>query len=119
VERGFAIRSDWDSDAVVIEVTGEIDLATAPELVSALDGAAGARLVVIDLTDTTFVDSAAINSLIRCKRQLAKRGVDFRLVSPPNGIVRKALEITNVITELAVVDSRAEALTYQKERGGP
>jgi anti-sigma B factor antagonist len=95
----------------VIEVRGEIDLATAPEVVSALDGAVDARRVVIDLTDTTFVDSAAINSLIRGRRRLGERGVEFRLVSPPNGIVRKALEITNVTSELAVVDSRAEALS--------
>jgi anti-sigma B factor antagonist len=111
VEAEFGIRSAWDSDIVVIEVRGEIDLATAPEVVSALDAAADARRVVIDLSEATFVDSAAINSLIRCRRHLAERGVDFHLVSPPNGIVRKALEITNVISELAVVDSRAEALS--------
>ncbi len=110
MEAEFGIRSTWDSATVVIEVSGEIDLATAPEVVSVLDSAVDAGRVVIDLTDTTFVDSAAINSLIRCRRRLGENGVDFRLVSPPNGIVRKALEITNVITELAVVDSRAEAL---------
>jgi anti-sigma B factor antagonist len=110
VEADFGIRSAWDSDTLVIEVRGEIDLATAPEVVSALDGAADARRVVIDLSEATFVDSAAINSLIRCRRRLGERGVDFHLVSPPNGIVRKALEITNVIAELAVVDSRADAL---------
>ena len=110
MEAEFGIRSTWDSDTVVIEVSGEIDLATAPEVVSVLDGATDARRVVIDLTHTTFVDSAAINSLIRCRRRLGEHGVDFRLVSPPDGIVRKALEITNVISELVVVDSREEAV---------
>jgi anti-sigma B factor antagonist len=110
VEVAFAIRSSWEADTAVFEVSGEIDLATAPELVSAVDGAVDARRVVVDLSDATFVDSAAINSLIRCRRELGERGIAFRLVSPPDGIVRKALEITNVITELGVVDSRSEAL---------
>ena len=68
--------------------------------------------VVVDLSETTFVDSAAINnSLLRFRRELGERGVEFRLVSPPGGIVRKALEITNVIAQLGIVDSRAEALS--------
>lgn len=110
MEREFGIRSSWESDTAVFGVSGEIDLATVPELVTALDSAIDARRVVVDLTDTTFVDSAAINSLIRCRRELGERGIAFRLVSPPHGIVRKALEITNVTVELGVVDSRGDAL---------
>ena len=96
---------------MIIEVSGEIDLATAPQLVAALDGVVDAARVVVDLSETTFVDSAAINTLIRCSRELGERGIDFRLVSPPGGIVRKALEITNVVDRLGIVDSRSAALS--------
>ena len=110
-EVAFGIRSSRESATVVLEVIGEIDLATAPQLVSAVDGAVDATRIVVDLSAATFLDSAAIHSLVRCRRELGERGIAFRVVSPPDGIVRKALEITNVTAELGVVDSRAHALT--------
>ena len=87
-------------------------MATVPELATAIDGVRdAARRVIVDLSESTFLDSAAINCLIRYQRQLNGRGVAFGVVSPVDGIVRKALEITNVIERLGVVDSRAEAVT--------
>ena len=64
--------------------------------------------MVVDLTATTFLDSAAINCLIRCQSELALSGIPFAVVSPPNGVVRKALEITNVVERLGIVDSRRD-----------
>jgi anti-anti-sigma factor len=85
-------------------------MATAPEVTEAIDGVRSvAQRVVVDLTATTFLDSAAINCLIRCQSELDLRGIAFAVVSPPDGIVRKALEITNVVERLGVVDSRRDA----------
>ncbi len=87
-------------------------MATVPELATAIDGVQdAAKRVIVDLSEATFLDSAAINSLIRHQRQLDERGVDFRVVSPVEGVVRKALEITNVIDQLGVVDSRADVVS--------
>ena len=87
-------------------------MATVPELATAIDGVQeAAKRVIVDLSETTFLDSAAINSLIRHKRQLDERGVVFRVVSPVDGVVRKALEITNVIDQLGVVDSREDVVS--------
>ena len=109
-ETKFEIRSSWEGESAIFEVHGEVDMATAPELTSAVDAIGdAARLVVVDLTEATFLDSAAINGLIRCRRELDERGVAFAVVSPPDGVVRKALEITNVVDRLGVVDSRADA----------
>ena len=51
----------------VVAVRGEIDLFTAPELKSALSEAieSGHTRIVVDLTDTTFLDSTALGVLIR------------------------------------------------------
>src|SRR5262249_38628456 len=103
--------SSWEDDTVIFAVSGELDMATAPDLTSAVDGVQdGASSVIVDLTDASFPDSAAINTLVRCRRELDKRDVRFAAVSPPAGVVRKALEITNVLDELGVVESREEAL---------
>ena len=86
-------------------------MATVPELAIAIDGVQdAAKRVIVDLSETTFLDSAAINSLIRQQRQLDQRGVAFGVVSPVDGVVRRALEITNVIDQLGVVGSRADAV---------
>ena len=58
----FAITSrPKGADAYVIVVEGELDLFRTPELKQAfLDRVAdGARLIVVDLSGTTFVDSTA------------------------------------------------------------
>ena len=87
-------------------------MATVPDLATAIDGVQdAAKRVIVDLSESTFLDSAAINCLIRYQRQLDQRGVSFGVVSPVDGVVRRALEITNVIDRLGVVDSRAEAVT--------
>ena len=46
-------------------------MATVPELATAIDGVQdAAKRVIVDLSESTFLDSAAINSLIRHQRQL-------------------------------------------------
>ncbi len=106
----FGIRSSWEGETAIIVVEGEIDLSTVLELSKALDSVPeAARRVVADLSDATFLDSAGINCLLRCQRELARHDVILRVVSPVDGVVRKALEITNVVTQLGVVDSLDEA----------
>jgi anti-sigma B factor antagonist len=94
----------------LLVVEGEIDLSTAPDVSTAIEGVPeAARRVVVDLSEATFLDSAGINALLRCQRELARRDVALRVVSPVNGLVRKALEITNVVAQLGVVDSLEDA----------
>jgi anti-anti-sigma factor len=105
-DHSFSIRSSWDSGTALFELDGDVDAATVPELSVALDAVNGARAVVLDLTGTTYLDSSAINSLLRAKRELAQSGVAFSIVCPPDGVVRRALEITGVMNALGVVDAR-------------
>jgi anti-anti-sigma factor len=107
----FGIRSSWEGDTAIIVVRGEIDLSTAPEMKTAVEAIPeAAQRVVIDLSESTFLDSAGIDTLLRCRRELDRRGIELRVVSPTDGIVRKALEITNILPRLGVVDSLDEAL---------
>lgn len=69
------LQRDLDADTRVIAVGGELDLATAPNLGRLLDDAleAGARMVV-DLTETVFVDSTALSVLLDAGRRLGAAG---------------------------------------------
>jgi anti-sigma B factor antagonist len=90
----YAIAEGGSSGGVtVLVLTGELDLAAAPVLRARVDEAAGGRGLVVDLEQTTFVDSAVLKELLRARAELAAR--DARLVlagvTPP---VRRLLDLT-------------------------
>lgn len=78
-------------------LTGELDLDTAPSLLTAvvaeLDN--GAREVVIDLTHLSFIDSSGLGTLVGCWRR-AKNVEAELVVANPNEDVRVTLEITGL-----------------------
>ena len=79
--RGLTIAQSRlaDADWEVIAVTGEVDLATAPELERAVKAVleGGPANLVIDLSDTTFMDSTGLRVLITA--DLEFKGADRRL----------------------------------------
>jgi len=67
------VSRDLDSHTRAIAVTGELDLATTPGLRDALDSAfhTGSR-VVVDLSDTVFIDSTALSVLLGAARRMGE-----------------------------------------------
>ena len=86
-----------DDETHVIAVTGEIDLFTAPEFkqrISELIDAGRSRLVV-DLSETTFIDSSSLGVLIGAHRRLKLRGGALVVVSDSEAIT-KTFKITGL-----------------------
>ena len=100
-----------DDDAGLISVSGESDLYTAPQLkgeVLRLIGA-GANRLVVDLTHTSFVDSATLGVLLGGLKRLRPKGGEIVLVIvDPN--IRKIFEITLLDRVFPIVDTLPEAL---------
>ena len=100
----------------VIAVSGQADLHNAPELrgaiASAIDG--GARRLVIDLTETTFIDSMTLGVLLGGLKRLAPVGGRMA-VACPNGHVRRIFEITSLDQVLDVVDTTADAISLTSD----
>ncbi len=96
-----------DVDGCSLAIEGELDIATAPqfreEFGSLLGG--GCRDIVIDLSQTRFLDSSGLGALVWAAHRMRSAGGMFRAVNPHPGIV-PTLEITNVGPVLAL--SRAE-----------
>jgi anti-sigma B factor antagonist len=108
----FRVQSESiDDSACVIELAGELDLYTAPELkqelLRVIDG--GARIVVVDLTDTTFIDSTTLGVLLGGLKRLRPAGGSLLLVCGDRNI-RKIFEITLLDRVFTIVETRAEAL---------
>ena len=93
--------------AHVVHVSGELDLATAPLVEEALADVSG-EILVIDLSDCTFLDSAGIRALVAAARDRAGTS-RLRIVTADPGIVR-LLEITGVDTIIHVHPSIDAAL---------
>jgi anti-sigma B factor antagonist len=80
----FPVR--WSGQTVVVRLPAEIDLTVADELRESLLAVLnqGALALIVDMTATTFCDSAGITALVRAVRRAAALGATLRLaVSAP------------------------------------
>jgi len=98
----------------VVEVTGEIDVATTPQLRATLHELAdddAVRTVVVDLDGVDFIDSSGLGVLIGCSRRLRSRGEgrELRLVCTRVNLVR-VFEITGLDGVFPMHGSVPEAL---------
>jgi anti-sigma B factor antagonist len=82
----FGIDSQLDGGRCRLFVSGELDLATVPELEQAVEAALtdGARELVIDLTRIAFVDSSALRMFIVLSDRGQREGFKLGLVRPPD-----------------------------------
>jgi anti-sigma B factor antagonist len=97
---------------VVVEVTGDLDMETTPQLRELLQTVAdtGDRQIVIDLAGVGFMDSTALGMLVVMFKQLRDAGGDLRLAAPQRS-PRIVLTLTSVDQAIKVYDTLPEALT--------
>jgi anti-sigma B factor antagonist len=79
--------------AAILVLSGEIDLATAPKMVSRFQELAdkGLTNVIIDAREVRFIDSTGLHGLIEGKRIIHEKGSQIVLVPSPQ--VRRLLEL--------------------------
>ena len=69
----FAVAENWIGRTVVVTVSGDLDMLTAPELDEAIRAAArqAPAAVIVDLSGVDFLGSAGMNLLITAHRDIA------------------------------------------------
>jgi anti-anti-sigma factor len=98
-------------EIVVITGEGEFDLASSPMLSSAAARALNeGNDVIVDLSDTSFIDSSVINALFELKTGADRRGLVAVLEAGTDAIVDRVLELATVERVLPRSPSRADAL---------
>jgi anti-sigma B factor antagonist len=76
-------------------VAGELDLTNAGELETAVaEAAVDGHAIALDLSEVTFVDSAALHALFRTSRSLGPHG--FGLVVPTGSPLERAFDIVGL-----------------------
>jgi anti-sigma B factor antagonist len=109
----FDIKTeDLGNDAYVIALAGEVDLYTAPEFKQQLLEVIGrgGRQVVVDFTDTTFIDSTTLGVLVGGVKRLRSSDGQLSLVCNDRNIT-KIFEITGLDRVFTIHPSREEALS--------
>lgn len=95
----------------VLRLYGEADLHSAPELRERLRVTIdnGVTQVVLDLSDSTFVDSTSLGVLLGAMKRLRERDGEIHLVVPRPD-VRRIFEITLLDRIFPLHETREQAL---------
>lgn len=111
MQNQFEVEVHRNGAAAVVAVSGELDLASGPELEAQLDQLTGpgVQLVVIDLRALDFMDSTGLSILVRAHQRLAGEGCEMGLVKGSQQ-VQRLLDLTGVAERLRLVDAPEELL---------
>lgn len=95
----------------VLDVNGEVDLYTSPQLRDAIDREVGegTSRVLVDLTGVTFMDSSGLGVLVGSLKRSRERGGELALVCT-EGSVLKVLTITGLDRVFPIHSSVADAV---------
>ncbi|HTZ64138.1 MAG TPA: STAS domain-containing protein [Solirubrobacteraceae bacterium] len=100
-----------ESDRVVMALSGELDLASAPLFQRQLDRAEihSAPMLVLDLEDLEFIDSTGLRIVLSARAGARERGQEFA-VTPGSQQVQRLLNMTRVSEHLRIIEPPGEML---------
>jgi anti-anti-sigma factor len=92
----FDMTTTERNGLAVVAVLGELDCATAPLLSEMLAGLAEpGRVILVDLSDTEFIDCAGLAPLVAASEQQRQQGGDV-ILDAPTSPVSRVIERTGV-----------------------
>lgn len=108
------------SDVVVLSPRGVVDAFSAESLGVELARAAeaGIRLVVLDLAETTLIDSSGLGAILGASLRLRERGASLSLVAGREDVMR-GFALTGLDRVLAIHGSRDEAFAAHDADDAP
>jgi anti-sigma B factor antagonist len=104
----------WSRQTAVIRLPGEIDLtisdATREALLEVLNQ--GPATLIVDLSQTTFCDSAGISALVRATRRASASNIELRIVAVAAPVLR-VFSLVGIDRLIEVYPSVTDALSGQ------
>jgi anti-sigma B factor antagonist len=96
-------------DHVIAELRGELDLADAGHVTSALTAAAAGRgMAVVDLADLAFIDCSGAAALVRAQSRVGRAGGRL-LLAAPRPQARRVFELSRLADTISFYASVAQA----------
>jgi anti-sigma B factor antagonist len=111
----FGIATVEDTEVAVISLSGELDIASAPQLEERIQSLvdAGHTRLIVDLADLTFCDSTGIGTLVRANNDCLNLGGYLRLAAPNRHVARvlAVVGLLNTFPTYSSVDAARRADT--------
>jgi anti-sigma B factor antagonist len=106
----FRLHSSERNGCAVLQVFGEVDLSTAPQLREDLTAmVAGGELdIVVDLSATEFLDSTGLGALVTGLKRVRAKGGNMKVVCTSPRVC-KVFEITSIDKVMPLLSSVDEA----------
>ncbi|MDX6280883.1 MAG: anti-sigma factor antagonist, partial [Kribbellaceae bacterium] len=105
----LTIRTNQNNDHVVLGLSGDLDMESAPALTVELKAVLGSRPVLIDLSGVEFMDSTGVGVLVGAHREAAARGGAL-LLAGPGPRLQKIFKITKLDKVFAIHDTMEAAV---------
>lgn len=117
-EEGYPVQ--WTGRCAVITMPSEVDTSNGDQirsdLLTAIDQ--GAAPLIVDLSTTTFCDSAGVKAVVSAYRRAVTKGTNVRLViSSP--MVRRVFALTEADRLVSVYPTLADASSDLGDQGSP
>ncbi len=100
-----------EGEVTVVDVAGQLIVGNRQQLkkkvLDELKG--GARRILVDFTDTAYIDSSGLGILVSLSKKIREAGGELRL-SSLNEDLRTLFELTKLDTLFRIADSRQEGL---------
>jgi anti-sigma B factor antagonist len=106
--QNLELPSGWQC----IAVAGEIDLATVTELESAIDAvfSSDSHPLVVDLRESSFMDSTGLKALVMANRRFDEDGRPFA-IAVSGGPVSRLIDLSGVESSMRIVESTEDLET--------
>jgi anti-anti-sigma factor len=110
-QRRKGITTSLRSGTGLVELHGEVDMATSVQIEGAVLGLVEQQpdRIIIDLANATFIDSKATEALMRAAQAARLAGVTVAAAGA-SGAVSRALAVYGLDHAMPLHDSRADAL---------
>jgi anti-anti-sigma factor len=111
---------NWHGQLAVITMPEEIDMSNGAEVQDGLLAALGEQpaVLVVDMTGTTFCDSAGVRAIMLSHRQASSQGSELRLVISSPG-VHRVFSIIGAGDLVQIHPDLSSALAARQDGGGP
>jgi anti-sigma B factor antagonist len=109
VPTSFRVTISQHDRATVLATSGELDLASGPELEAELERVSESELIIVDLRRLEFIDSTGLSVLVKANQRAQDAGRRFALVNGGSQIQR-LLSLTGLADRLTLVDTPEELL---------
>jgi anti-sigma B factor antagonist len=120
MESNFLVQTQVADGAIMLTISGELDLVSSPALEQALEdlSAPEARLVMLDMRGLEFMDSTGIHLLVKADQRAHQAGQKFALIRGTEQ-VQRMLDLTGVSEQMTIVDSPEDLLDGHRTPGPP